>query len=86
MRNAHAYAITNARFYTVIEDRTQAVVERRAHAAPQARTVERQGRSSIQPGVGARHERLPWDSRKTIVNPNGVALPGERRAQITFVA
>lgn len=42
---------------------------------------ERQRRSIIQPRVGARNERLPWDCQKTNLNPNGVASPGPRWMQ-----
>ena len=42
---------------------------------------ERQRRSIIQPRVGATQERLPWDNRKKIINPNGVASSGARWMQ-----
>ena len=42
---------------------------------------ERQRRSILQPRVGATQERLPWDHRKTNINPNGVASSGLRWMQ-----
>ena len=42
---------------------------------------ERQRRSILQPRVGATQERLPWDHRKTNINPNGVASSGPRWMQ-----
>lgn len=43
--------------------------------------VERQRRSIVQPRVGATQERLPWDNRKKIINPNGVAADARRWTQ-----
>ncbi len=43
-----------------------------------AGTQERQRCSVIQPRVGARHERLPWDCGNKHINPNGVASFGRR--------
>ncbi len=43
-----------------------------------AGTQERQRCSVIQPRVGARHERRPWDCGNKHINPNGVASFGRR--------
>jgi hypothetical protein len=43
--------------------------------------IERQRRSTTQPRVGARHERLPWVAVTPAANPNGVAQQRTRRAR-----
>src|SRR4051794_35261604 len=44
---------------------------------------QRQRRFVLQPRIGARNERLPWDLRTNDLNPNGVASAPPRLALAT---
>jgi hypothetical protein len=50
-----------------------AVVAPAAAVVAAAAGIERQRRSTTEPRVGARHERLPWVAVDQNINPNGVA-------------